>query len=490
MRESALQRGLAINLLGALIPLAVSLVTVPIYVHTIGDARYGVLSIVWVLLGYLGFLDLGLSRAAANTLSKLRNATQCERAQIIVTSAVCNLLFGLVGSAALSLGGMFIFIEVLSVPPDLLPEIQHALPWVAGLLPLALVSGVGIGALESRERFLAANLFQVCGTSAGQVIPMLLAVTFSPSLAIVVPAAAVTRGITVLGISILVSSHEGPLRLSHFKSCEVKRLLRYGGWISVSAVISPIMTTLDQFVIGSSLGVSAVAHYAVPMSLILRSQVIPSALTRTLFPRLSHLDGGDAERLAGASALTLGCCYAVLVCPAIFLLQIFLKIWLGERFSNEASGLGEILLVGAWINGLAFIPGGLIQARGRPDITAKFHLLELVPFILMLWGLITVAGLKGAAFAWTLRVFVDACLLFYASRIASLELVLKLTLFLVAIVGSLVVQQSLSGNLMGSVLCSLLAFIIPLLMAFSFDSNFRRVARGPLAILRRCGRAD
>ena len=64
---------------------------------------------------------------------------------------------------------------------------------------------------------------------------------------------------------------------------------------------------------------------------------------------------------------------------------------------------------------LAHVPYAFLHGLGRPDITAKFHVVELIMFIALGWFLISRMGIIGAAIAWSLRAGLDAILLFWAS---------------------------------------------------------------------------
>lgn len=494
MNGRTLKTNFAINVFGAIVPLAVSLVTVPIYVRHIGDARYGLLSIIWVLLGYFGFLDLGLSRAAANALARLRNAPQEERARVLVTTMALNLGFGLFGSLCLAIFGSYLLQHVLAVPDALKPEIAQAFPWIVGLFPLALVSGVGIGALESREHFLLANVLQISGVSLGQIAPVILAVVVSPSLAIIIPAAVLARALTVAAILIAVWREEGPLSPAAFDRHQARKLLGYGGWISVSGVISPILTSLDQFLIGSVLNVAAVAHYAVPMNLVSRSQIFAGALTRTLFPRMSSVGPDEAGRLASRALVSLAYGYGAICAPAIILTPVFFKYWIGADFAAVAAPVAEILFFGAWINGLAFVPYGLLQSQGRPDITGKFHIAEVLPFIGILWGLTSAYGITGAALAWSLRCAADAACLFWAAGIPRRILIQAIALPLLILASAAALAPITESNLLKAIgvagITGVIAAAIAMVMAQDLRTLVISAVGRAVRPLRRIARAE
>ena len=192
-----------INLIGALLPIPVMILTVPVYIDYVGDARYGVISLIWVMIGYLGFLELGLAPATINALARLDHSDQRERARVIVTSFSINASMTFFGAFLLYLLGSYIVGGVVQVPIEIEDEVKAAMPWIALLLPLVILNGAGIDAIEARENFALANVLQVSGAIFAQILPLAFAVFVSPDLGTVIPGAVLARVLLMLAIFVL-----------------------------------------------------------------------------------------------------------------------------------------------------------------------------------------------------------------------------------------------------------------------------------------------
>ena len=471
--QTNLKANFALNVIGMTIPIGVTLITVPIYFAHIGAERYGVLSIVWILLGYFGFLDFGLSRATTNALSKLAHRSVIERSGVLVTALCLNLLFGILGALILYLFGSILITHILSMSDALRSEVQGAFPWIACMLPLALVAAVGRGSIDAREHFLAINLLDLAGVILGQVIPVLCAVFINPTLTIVIPAVFSANAIFVALMFAFIARTER-ITIRAFDRNRVKDLVGYGAWVSVTNVVGPLLTSIDQIFVGWRLGAAAVAHYSVPMNLVGRSQIIAGALGRTLFPRFSRLGTEDAMQLAERAVISLACAFGFICGPAIIFGNAFMILWMGPTFASHAGPVVEILMIGAWINGVAFIPFSLLQGQGRPDLVAKIHALELLPFIAILWYLLQRFGLPGAAMAWVLRVSIDALLIFGAAKFNFRHLA-RATPALALLLASYPIARVAADSVVWSAVLAGAMAIVTAVAAIMFDKTIRQM---------------
>src|SRR5262249_113158 len=64
----------------------------------------------------------------------------------------------------------------------------------------------------------------------------------------------------------------------------VKPLVQFGGWMTVSTILNPILVYAARFVIGALVSVGMVAYSTVPFDMVIRLPVIPGAFAGVLFP--------------------------------------------------------------------------------------------------------------------------------------------------------------------------------------------------------------
>jgi len=446
----SLLRNSGYNLAASLVPIALSLLTIPAYIHALGDARYGVTVIFAAMLGYFGVLDLGLSRAVAQRIAAIRDDDGVERSRIFWSAAGVNAALGLVGAALLLPLAQWVFRSQIKAPAELHQEMVAAAPWLALTLPVALLTQVLRGALQGAERFASLNLITTTGAIFSQLVTLAVALFVSANLAVLLPVMFATRLYNLGGMAWDVARNVLPDLRPRFERRRAADLLSFGGWVAVSGIVSPIMTAFDRFVIGAMVGAGAVSHYTVPFQLGERILVVPVAVSDALFPRIAGLDPEEGRRLAVRTMAVLSAIMTPGMVLGILALEPFLALWISPEFALAAAPAGRILLAGFCVNSFAFAFFVLLQAGGRPRLVAMAHVIEVLPFLALLFAALKLAGLPGAAAAFSIRVAIDLFLL--SAFAGTLRVTLRLSATPLVLLGlALAVAPQVRADQTGSV---------------------------------------
>jgi O-antigen/teichoic acid export membrane protein len=304
--------------------------------------------------------------------------------------------------------------------PDLLrPESLTSFYILAVSIPVVVFSSGLAGILAAYHRF---DLINAVRLPLGLItfIGPLLVLPFSSSLVPVIAVLAVSRFATCAAQYLLCLRVMPELRLKRqFVRGAMRPLLNFGGWMTISNIISPLLVYLDRFIIGTLISVTAVAYYATPYEMVTKLWVVPGALVATLFPAFAAAGNRDTARTVQLFSKSIAATF-ILIFPIVLVIVAFsregLLLWLGGDFAAHSAPVLKLLAVGVFLNCLAQIFFTLVQGRGRPDLTAKFHLLEFMFYLpLLIWG-IKRYGIVGAAAVWVLRVAVDGLLLLWAAQ--------------------------------------------------------------------------
>lgn len=407
------------NILGQILPIAVAVAAVPMLIRAIGLDRFGFLSLAWALIGYAGLFDLGVSRALTRAVAEeLAKDNRSGAVHVAKVGTALMFLFGTVAGVLLFMGAPWIIHGWLNIPEALQSESVAALQILSASIPVVLLMAAYRGVLDACHAFKEANIVRIVMglfTYAGPLAVTLWTARLEWVVASVVFMRVVSTGWhAVLCRQTLASI---PM-LSPMDKATVRSLLGLGGWITVSNVVSPLMAQMDRVILGGLVPVKWVGYYATPFDMITRALTLPYAFMAVLFPVIAG-SGGDraaAQQTYAASIRVLLITMLPITFSALVLAKPLLTLWLGSDFASHSALVLQVLSIGVLANALAQAPANLIQGMGNPKWMAILHVLELPAFLVTLYALTKAHGINGAAWSWTLRMALDAALLFAMAR--------------------------------------------------------------------------
>lgn len=404
------------SLAGSGLPLIAAAALIPFTLNTLGNETFGVLTIVWVLIGYLSLFDMGVGRSLTYEISKLNaNNAQDQITQVLKAGTLLTFLAGVVGALAVwflapNLAGW------LKISPHLQLDTIAAFKLCAlAVIPTTITSGLR-GALEGLNQFAQSNLIKLIIGFSMFAMPAVAILLQTASLS------EITLYLCAMRLAVLFIAF-WQLRQYLIRALSIKiskqnfsQLLNYGFWITVTGIIGPLMVYGDRFFVGNILGAAQLPFYAIPQEGLLRLLIIPGAFAAALMPLLSAANHADLYSTYHTYFNKVAKLMLLICIVAAVSAYPFLYFWLSPAFAQQAIAVVLILLVGVFLNGLSMVPYTLVQARGKPKLTALYHMAELAIYIPLIWLLVNSFGLVGAALAWVIRVIIDFTLLQYTAK--------------------------------------------------------------------------
>lgn len=178
-------------------------------------------------------------------------------------------------------------------------------------------------------------------------------------------------------------------------------LFSFSGWLFVTNAMVFGLARLSHFIVGRSLGTTALGLFAVASEVArLPSTEVSAPINRALFPGLARLTG-DLPRLRQVFLDVVGVTIAITLPASVGLALVaapLVDVVLGSRWQEAAPILAVLALSGA-IEMVAANNGIVYLAMGNPRLLAILSAIKLLLLIGFAFALVPPYGLLGMAFA-------------------------------------------------------------------------------------------
>lgn len=403
----SLKKDTIYNLLGNGIPLLAAAGAIPYLLTALGSEKFGILTLIWALIGYFGLFDFGVGRALTYEVGRRKESAEvAELGKTIKAGLALTLFTGVLGLLL-----VYFLIAPYSAAWLKISYAEQATAKTAfeivaiGIIPTTLTSGLR-GTLEGFKRFVESNINRALLGTLMFLVPGVIVYIYGNNIEFVAIGLVGVRFL-IFAIAIvqlkkyIIGTYEVSLN-------DIRPLLKFGVWVTISGLVGPVMVYGDRFFVSAAVGAEVLPLYAIPQEGLQRLLIIPAALTAALMPRMAAIkDVVYLQKVYKDNTRKIAVWMLIVLILASIAAHPVLSVWISKEFAEKTTPIVIILCIGLWFNSMAQMSMTLLHAIGKPKLAAVSHLIELPLFIMAIILLSKEFGIIGAATAWTLRVTAD-----------------------------------------------------------------------------------
>ena len=333
------KKGAILSYISIVLKLVVAFVYTPFLISSLGNSEYGIYNIVGSLAAYLAVLDFGINDSTVRYLVQQRKLGGSKESDEIIGSI--TLLYLVIGIAIAVVGSVLYFSlnSLLSASFtdyefDLL-EYIYIIAFASIVITITFNPITAI--LIAYEKFVLVKGIEIAAyliTIGTTTIYLILG--YNVIAVVAISAIVNTTGI-LIKIWYVFQKLNIPFRFRGYTRFYIKELFSYALPIFFVVLVEQIYWKLDIIIIGSKLGPTIVAFYAVGIFFQKYILSFSTAISRVMIPKLIlQIDGESNSKAITKSLITIARFQLTIVLLIISGLVLFGKefiiLWLGEDY--------------------------------------------------------------------------------------------------------------------------------------------------------------
>jgi len=394
------------NYAGVFSQIIIAFLLSPFIVHTLGDTKYGIWSIVAALSGYMSLLDLGIASAITRYVAKYYQKENYRSLNEIVNSAL--MLFIAISAVLVAISPLTakLLISAINFDEELEGLVRLVIIIVSFDIAVFVLCGVFRGVFAGLQRYDIVNFAAVI---AAIYKALMIYVFLSKGYDLDAMAyISISANVFVAIIFALFLRRKYPFLTFGFRyisKASAGKILNFSKYTFIGMLANQIIYYSDAFVIGYFMSAAAVTYYTIPWSLTEYSKRFFMAYSRNYLPAFSELEASSNH--AELKALFVSGTKVMLIISNLFCIGImvmgesFLSLWMGAEYAEKCTAILIILFAAQMVQGPQLISHSLLLGISKHKNYSYMNMavsvinLALSIYLIQDYGLIGVA--LGAA---------------------------------------------------------------------------------------------
>jgi O-antigen/teichoic acid export membrane protein len=365
-----------LNFMGAATPALANLIAVPVLINNLGNADYGLLTLVLALVGYFSLLDISATQGSTRFIAEYDSLGQPQQAnEVISFGLVIYLAIGLAGMALIYFTAPLLIKSVFEIPTASTTTALATLKLAAVAFLFSQVQAYLVSIPQAMQRYGVSAATEAFFGSAAPLLSMGVAM-LSGSIEDVVAA---RLGLSIINVGVLlicILRLRPDFKLAKAGKSIRRRLLSFSAFSYLSTIAAVSYAHADRMILGILLGLSDITLYSVPTTLVNRLFGMTYRLGSVIYPAASQLAAqGNKQGVRQVYLLAsryMTAINSLLILMLIIYGQDLLNLWVGPQFVEQGYPVLVLITLGMLVDSMTNLPSLINNAVAHPRTTGLF----------------------------------------------------------------------------------------------------------------------